>query len=133
MAPVSLSFFADSLNVLLVFFVFIGFPVCVVNNRLSGVRFVLVAKYCFMYFMASSAMKVGWLPNLPFSISLGMVILQGVGVSVSNIFSICFILSCFIVCGLSPACAIVAKIAFSLMLVSAIILLISSFSMSLLW
>ena len=34
--------------------------------------------------------------------------------SVSKIFSICFILSCFIVCGLSPDCAIVAKIAFSL-------------------
>ena len=69
------SFCADSLNVLLVFFVLIGFPVCVVNNRLSGVRFVLVAKYCFMYFLASSAMKVGCASAFAFFYFLGMVIL----------------------------------------------------------
>lgn len=122
------SFCAARLNVLLTSFVLISLfgLLCKVNSRLSGVRFVLlVAKYCLRYLTASPPMKSGMLLSLPF------FILHGVGVSGSNIFSTCFILSCFMVCGGSPDCLMIVKNAFSLIGQSAVILLISSFSMSL--
>lgn len=85
---------------------------CKVNNRLSGVSFSLSCNSLFVkYFLRSltdsSAMKLGCLPNLFFSISCGMSILHGIGVSGSLIFSRCLILSCRIVLGLSPDCLII--------------------------
>ena len=93
-------------NSLLIFFVLIctfGL-LCAVNSRLSGVRFVLVARYSLRYFLVSCPMKVGCLPNLPFSFSSGMFILY----DVCSVFrsSMSFIWSCFIAHGLSPDCAI---------------------------
>ena len=74
--------------------------------------------------MASSPMKVR-------DFSCGMFILHGVGVFGSKISSTFFILSCFMACGVSPDCLMIVKKAFSLIGQSAVILLISSFSMSL--
>ena len=120
------SFRAASLNALLTFFMLIslfGF-LCMVNSRLSGVRFVLFAKYCLRYLMASCPMKVG-------DFSCGMFILHGIGGFDSSIFSTCFIWSCFMVCGGSPDCRMTVKNAFSRSLHSLVILLISSFVMAL--
>ena len=75
--------------------------------------------------MASSAIKLGCLPNLFFSISFGTSILQGIGVSGYLIFSKCFILSCFIVFGFSPDCLMIVKKACSRGFEFSVILLIS--------
>ena len=75
--------------------------------------------------MASFPMKVG-------NFSCGTFILHGIGVYGSKIFGKCIILSCFMVCGGSPDCLMIVKNAFSLkVLHSSVILLISSFLMSL--
>jgi len=95
------------------------------NSRLSGVSlWSLVVKYCLRYLMASSPMKVG-------NFSCGTFILHGVGVFGFKIPSKFFILSCFIVRGGSPDCRITVKNAFSRSGLSSVILLISSFVMSL--
>jgi len=65
-------------------------------------------------------MKVGVL-------SCGTVILHGLGVLGSSIFSRCLILSCFMVCGGSPDCRMIVKNAFSRSGDSLVIWLISSF------
>lgn len=71
-------------------------------------------------------MKSGMLLNLPF------FILHGVGVFGSDIFSTCFIWSCFMVWGGSPDCLMIVKNAFSRSWRHcSVILLISFFSMSL--
>jgi len=122
------SFCAASLNALLTSFVLISLfgLLYVVNKRLSSVRFVLVLKYCLRYLTASPPIKSGRLLNLPF------FILHGIGVSGSKILSKFLILSCFMVCGGSPDCLMTVKNAFSRGgRHCSVILLISSFSMSL--
>jgi len=120
------SFCAASLNVLLTSFVLISLfgLFFIVNSRLSGVRFVLVAKYCLRYLMASSPMKVG-------HFSCSTFILHGIGVFGSKILSTCLILSCFILCGGSPDCRMIVKNAFSRGGHFSVILLISPVVMSL--
>ena len=74
--------------------------------------------------MASFPMKVGYF-------CCGMVILHGIGVFSSKMFSAFFILSCFMICGASPDCLMIVKNAFSLIGTEScsVILLITSFSM----
>jgi len=74
--------------------------------------------------MASFPMKVG-------NFSCNILILHGVGVFDCKISSTFFILSCFMACGVSPDCLMIVKNAFSLIGQSAVILFISSFSISL--
>lgn len=109
------------------FFVLIcvfGF-LCEQNSRLSDVSLSdLVVKYCLRYLMASFPMKVG-------NSCCGTFNLHGIGVSRSKILSKFFILSSFMVRGGSPDCLMIVKNAFSLVLLSSVILLISSFLMSL--
>jgi len=100
-----------------------------VNSRLSGVSVSLVAlvsKYCLMYSTASSPMNIG-------NFSFGISILHGVVGFGSRIFSRFFILSSFMVCGSSPDWRMIVKNAFSRILHSFVILLISFSVMSLLF
>jgi len=83
--------------------------------------------------MASSPMKAGIFPSLPFLNFCGKSILHGIGGFCSKIFSTFFILSCFIVFGVSPDCLMIVKKACSLGLRFLVISLISSFSMFLLF
>jgi len=116
---------AICLNALLTLFVLISLfgLFLLVNSRLSDVRFLLVLKYRLRYLTASSPMKFG--------LSCSALILHGMGVLSSRIFSTSFILSCFMVCGGSPDCRMIVKNAFSRGGVFSVILLISSFVISL--
>jgi len=112
------------LNALLSSFVliFLFGLLCVVNSRLSGVRFSLsVVKYCFRYLVASLPMKVGGL-DLYFWSSCGKFILQGICVFGSKMFSMCFILSWLTANGVSPDCLIIVKKACSRILQSSVTL-----------
>ena len=123
-----LAFFIASLNALLTLFVLISLfgSFLIVNSRLSPVRFSLrarVPKYRLRYLTASSPMKFG--------LSCSTLILHGIGVLGSKISSTSPILSCFILWGGNPDCRMIVKNAFSRGRDFSVILLISSFVISL--